>query len=276
MSEELRAALARIRRAYERGADRDDLVRLIDAALAAPDRADLRTEFDNLEAEVAAESDETLLSDAEVQTIYAAFDKVNATEARTVEGRRAIVTPLYRAVIQARIDTARARATPDRADPLDEDATREAVVDSTNALIIAFRRYCIDRWGEAPSEDDYRAMLGVAAALATPDRADLRARSWNCENDNHDDCAAMVEQDAEGVGITDCRCSCHATPDRTDLRDIILNGGLRLPGFDHWRTRSSSKPSDPDDVRWECSCGYAGSPETVQRHWAVMFATDDE
>jgi hypothetical protein len=52
-----------------------------------------------------------------------------------------------------------------------------------------------------------------------------------------------------------------------ELQDIILNGGLRLPGFDHWRERVASKPSDPDDVRWDCSCGYSGSPEKVQRHW---------
>ena len=58
-----------------------------------------------------------------------------------------------------------------------------------------------------------------------------------------------------------------------EAHDIILNGGLRVPGFDHWRERASSKPSDPDDIRWDCSCGYAGSPETVQRHWSALRAT---
>lgn len=53
---------------------------------------------------------------------------------------------------------------------------------------------------------------------------------------------------------------------------VILRGGLRLPDFGHWLERSTSKPSDPDDVRWECSCGYAGSPETVERHWTAMRA----
>ncbi len=53
------------------------------------------------------------------------------------------------------------------------------------------------------------------------------------------------------------------------LERQVLDLGGRLKGFEHWRSASSAKPSDPDDVRWECSCGYAGSPETVQRHWAV-------
>jgi hypothetical protein len=57
----------------------------------------------------------------------------------------------------------------------------------------------------------------------------------------------------------------------SDLRWIILDGGLRLPGFDHWRERATSKPSDPDDIRWDCSCGYAGSPETVRKHWSAML-----
>ena len=61
-----------------------------------------------------------------------------------------------------------------------------------------------------------------------------------------------------------------AAQERDELRDIILNGGLRLPGFDHWRERASSKPSDPDDVRWDCSCGYSGAPEKVQKHWAAL------
>lgn len=56
------------------------------------------------------------------------------------------------------------------------------------------------------------------------------------------------------------------------LSDIILDGGLRLPGFDHWRERASSNPSDPDDIRWDCSCGYSGSPETIQRHWHAILA----
>ena len=65
------------------------------------------------------------------------------------------------------------------------------------------------------------------------------------------------------------------TADRPSLREaalehIILDGGLRLPDFDHWRERASSKPSDPDDVRWDCSCGYSGSPEKVRRHWAAL------
>jgi len=59
-----------------------------------------------------------------------------------------------------------------------------------------------------------------------------------------------------------------------DLRWIILRGGLRVPGFDHWLEHSSSKPSDPDDVRWECVCGYAGSPERVERHWSAMLAPE--
>jgi hypothetical protein len=56
------------------------------------------------------------------------------------------------------------------------------------------------------------------------------------------------------------------------LANIILDGGLRLPGFDHWRESRSTKPSDPDDERWVCVCGVAGSPEFVQRHWAAMRA----
>ena len=60
-------------------------------------------------------------------------------------------------------------------------------------------------------------------------------------------------------------------PSETALPWIILRGGLRLPGFDHYRERATSKPSDPDDVRWDCSCGYSGSPETVERHWTAML-----
>jgi hypothetical protein len=56
------------------------------------------------------------------------------------------------------------------------------------------------------------------------------------------------------------------------LASIILDGGLRLPDFDHWRESRSNKPSDPDDERWVCVCGVAGSPEFVQRHWAAMRA----
>ena len=48
-----------------------------------------------------------LLNDAEVETIYAAYMLVLGLEARTLQGRREIVEPLYRAVIQARINTAR-------------------------------------------------------------------------------------------------------------------------------------------------------------------------
>ena len=62
------------------------------------------------------------------------------------------------------------------------------------------------------------------------------------------------------------------TPALDELRWIILRGGLRVPSFAHWRERATSKPSDPDDIRWDCSCGYAGSPETVERHWSVMLA----
>jgi hypothetical protein len=49
----------------------------------------------------------------------------------------------------------------------------------------------------------------------------------------------------------------------------VLDLGGRLEGFDHWRSAASSKASDPDDIRWECVCGYAGSPDTVRRHWEV-------
>ena len=76
----------------------------------APDRAGLdlerlAREYDDLEAEL--ETEDVLLSDAEIETIYAAYMLVLGLEARTIAGRRDIVEPLYRAVIQARINTAR-------------------------------------------------------------------------------------------------------------------------------------------------------------------------
>jgi hypothetical protein len=49
---------------------------------------------------------------------------------------------------------------------------------------------------------------------------------------------------------------------------VLRLGGI-LEGFEHaapWTNRSS-KPSDPDDVRWECLCGIGGAPERVERHW---------
>lgn len=78
------------------------------AAPSAPPRIDverLAREYDDLEAEL--ETEDVLLSDAEVETIYAAYMLVLGLEARTIQGRRDIVEPLYRAVIQARINTAR-------------------------------------------------------------------------------------------------------------------------------------------------------------------------
>lgn len=47
-----------------------------------------------------------MLTPAEVETIYAAFEKVACLEAKTLDGKRSIVTPLYEAVIAARVATA--------------------------------------------------------------------------------------------------------------------------------------------------------------------------
>lgn len=69
----------------------------------------------------------------------------------------------------------------------------------------------------------------------------------------------------------DWPCDAILAADRIEaLEAALLDGGLLVPGFDHWRVQSSSKPSDPGDIRWDCSCGYAGSPETVRRHWAAL------
>ena len=56
---------------------------------------------------VVSKDDDTRLSDREVETIYAAFAEQTGFEAKTIEGKRAIVTPLYKAVVQARVETAR-------------------------------------------------------------------------------------------------------------------------------------------------------------------------
>ncbi len=58
----------------------------------------------------------------------------------------------------------------------------------------------------------------------------------------------------------------------TALEREILNLGGVLGFFEHGVATRSSKPSDPDDVRWECLCGIGGSPERVRRHWAVELA----
>ena len=54
------------------------------------------------------------------------------------------------------------------------------------------------------------------------------------------------------------------------LRAALLGAGGHLPEWEHWRVRATSKPSDPDDIRWDCACGYAGSPDTVRKHWTAM------
>lgn len=56
-------------------------------------------------------------------------------------------------------------------------------------------------------------------------------------------------------------------PEVARLRRYVLRLGGRLNGFDHTLSDWSEKPSDPDDVRWECLCGYAGAPGRVMRHW---------
>lgn len=89
------------------------------------------------------------------------------------------------------------------------------------------------------------------------------------------------ERRRSGFAWDYCSCGCPnaAHPTRSgegdELRDIILDGGLRVPGFDHWRERASSKPSDPDDTRWDCVCGYSGSSERVKRHWASLRSEDE-
>ena len=58
------------------------------------------------------------------------------------------------------------------------------------------------------------------------------------------------------------------------LRWAVLQLGGRLGNFGHALVEESSKPSDPSDVRWDCLCGYGGSPEKVRRHWATHLAED--
>ena len=58
------------------------------------------------------------------------------------------------------------------------------------------------------------------------------------------------------------------------LRWSVLQLGGRLNGFDHALIEESSKPSDPSDIRWDCLCGYGGSPEKVRRHWAQHLVED--
>lgn len=95
-------------------------------------------------------------------------------------------------------------------------------------------------------------------------REAVRAFLWSDGQERADTLAALMKAYDESAAQTPAADA--------GLRDVILNGGLKLPGFDHWRARATSKPSDPDDVRWECSCGYAGSPESVQRHWRAIEA----
>ena len=59
-------------------------------------------------------------------------------------------------------------------------------------------------------------------------------------------------------------------PDTDRLTLALIDCGGRLPEWKHWRERVSSKPSDPDDVRWDCSCGYSGNPDKVLSHIVLM------
>ena len=54
----------------------------------------------------------------------------------------------------------------------------------------------------------------------------------------------------------------------------VLRLGGKLDGFTHWRVSSSSKPSDPDDVAWECACGLCRSPEHIERHWKAELTNE--
>lgn len=60
------------------------------------------------------------------------------------------------------------------------------------------------------------------------------------------------------------------------LRRQVLQLGGRLDGFGHTLIEESSKPSDPSDIRWDCLCGYAGSPKKIKRHWEMNLAEYEE
>ena len=61
-------------------------------------------------------------------------------------------------------------------DVLDEDAIlaacREAVEDATQVLLVAFRRYCVDRWGVPPTEDDFRSILATQISITGDEHHD--------------------------------------------------------------------------------------------------------
>ena len=49
------------------------------------------------------------------------------------------------------------------------EACRDAVTDSTQRLVVAFRRFVLERFGTAMTEDDFRSILRDAARLANRD-----------------------------------------------------------------------------------------------------------
>lgn len=86
----------------------------------------------------------TGLSDAEVETIYAAYDTVAGSEAKSTEGKRRIVEPIYRAVIRARVQTAQMNALRDQVDPRSDEDIEEDALDNAyrerNAVVAALIR----------------------------------------------------------------------------------------------------------------------------------------
>ena len=110
--------------------------------------------------------------------------------------------------------------------------------------------------------------------MSTTDHDALRdaLQEWLNSHGEMDVEERLAEAAKEWLDVRESEARATTPAGLRELRWIVLNGGLQLPGFDHSRERATSKPSDPDDIRWDCSCGYAGSPATVRRHWIAMWA----
>ena len=105
------------------------------------------------------------LTDAEVESFYSAFDAVTGTEARSIDGKRAIVEPLYSAFIAIRDARLLAALAADTARP--DPRTIERL---TRALGVA-NHSPHDRDGEPNPESGFPTCSGCGAILTAADTA---------------------------------------------------------------------------------------------------------
>jgi len=126
----------------------------------------------------------TRLSDDEVETIYAAYETVLCGEARTLDGKRRIVEPLYDAVIAARIATATSVG-----GPLDAARASQPLPDLATLLkddVRALAHLTPEQWDERRGLDPIARTINavfdiIDARLATPAASSEAAASQGDE-----------------------------------------------------------------------------------------------